>query len=266
MKMIKKTSEKHHVEFRYSEFLDHAKNRKRSEKAKTRGEKSSRNNSRAEWYGTKSFGEAMDFAESGWDSGLEQLALEDGVLAGTGVEMNANVSGAFVNMGNYLMGQPDNMWEMTEKRDYNLEELTICVRLDYSAGISGATALNFTKSIAEIVNEYQSKYAVRLVGRFDSAQANRTNYVVDVVIKDYNERFVLNNVAFSFHPSFFRRLWFSHLEGESFIDYGYGSPSDKGKHIKEFQKEYSGKMLITPQINNTKDGNFGIDKVIKVRL
>jgi hypothetical protein len=33
---------------------------------------------------------------------------------------------------------------------------------------------------------------------------------------------VVNNIAFAFHPSFFRRLWFSIAESKSYLSSGYG--------------------------------------------
>lgn len=240
--------------FTYSEFVNHAETRKSVHSGMT----SSRKTTEKTWSGTKSFKEAMEFARSGYDAGIKQLELEGGILANTGIELEANVYGSVVNMGSYLQGLPDNMFVMKETREFNMPLLTIYVNLSYHAGNSSTKAFKFTKSITDLVNSKQAKHNIRLVGMFHTRQDGNKDFVTEVLIKDFDQRFVLNNVAFAFHTSFFRRLWFSHLEGEACADtYGYGRSSDESKVIKYVKEMHDkGSAILLPNLGDLGSGHF----------
>lgn len=263
MRIIKDESNCKHVEWSYAEFVDHAEKRKISKKAQHGGAKSSRRKEkRNDWYMSNSIDEALEYARTGWDAGLEQLEITDGLLANSGIELNPTMAGGVVNIGAYLDNDPMNMWQFNEKTDYNLEELVLFVRLNYSAAVSGDTAMVFTKHTLDIVNKLQSKYHLKVVGRFHSRQIKH-EYEVDVVIKDFNDRFVINSMAYAFHPSFYRRLYFSHLEGEEFIDcFGYGIPRDTATTQYSLSEEYGKstiKCLLAPSIEATNGGEYDLE-------
>lgn len=270
MKKIK-TGKIEHREFGYQEFITHAVERKRSQRAKNGGAKSSRKTEKGTntWSGVNVFSEAVELGRYGWDAGLEQLKLEEGDLTGVGVEVNPSVSGAFVNIGAYLEGSPENMFQLNERREYSLEEMDIYISLGYNCGTSYEQAMRFCQSIAKIVNKYQSKYNVRIIGRFDNQQ-HGCRSICDVVIKEIDTRFVLNNVAFAFHPAFFRRLWFSFIEGEEYISTaGYGSSNDDNTYRKQIEKDIEKsktKSIITPQISATDDGVFDESAIQKINF
>ena len=252
-----------HREYDYSEFTDFAET---SKKSTLHTNFQSRNGDK--WFtGTQNFQEAINFARHGWDSGLHQLELENGTLANVGVEFEPTVAGAMVNIGAYLQGVPENMWAMRENREYLLEELTIVVPLAYSAYISEADALTFCKNIISLVNENQAKYNVKLVGTFSTTQSKNGRahkHIVDVVIKDFDVRFNINNVAFAYHPSFFRRLWFAHLENEDYCESGYGSPSTIEAVKATVTKNIgTGKALLLPVLNRDNQGSKDISKQIQ---
>lgn len=249
----------------YYEFVRSSKNRKRSQKSISGGHNDSHTNS-GSFAGTPNFAAACDLAINGWDAGLKQLKLDDGVLVGSGMEFNPSVHGAVVNIGAYLTGQPETMFNLTEKREFNLEPLTVYALLNYPSFVDSETAMNFTKSMLEHVNYFQSKYNVKLIGVFDSVISN-VRWINDVIIKDFDKRFVLNNLAFSMHPSFFRRLWFAKLEAEDFVTGGYGRSTDSYKIINEIQERRTGKekTLVMPQVHKLNgDGSFSRDKIIEI--
>lgn len=205
--------------FTYLEFLKHTKNTPRASHNSSVSEDNG-----YDFSGTHSLEESYNFAYNGWDSGIKQLELEDGLLVGNGIEFNPSVHGSVVNIPGYLQGIPDSMYEMNEKREYNLEEITIYVQLNYSALHEVEDALNYTQGIIDIVNHYQRNYNVKIVG-FNNVSQRGDIMVVFMTIKDFNQRFVLNNIAFSFHPGFFRRIMFRHYETKEYLDIlGYGIP------------------------------------------
>lgn len=259
MEVVKNTNTEKTIDFNYLSFIEYARSRKKSKKAISQGYDSSIKKSkfRTEFSGVESIEEAFKLAENGWDAGIEQLELEDGILVGgNGMEVNENVHGSMVNVGNFLQGLPNNMYEFTEHREYNLEPLTIFVPLTYSAGVSVKKAMVFTKSIINLVNKYQSTNNIKIVGVF-YCSFGKQKLIHKITIKDFDERFVINSIAFSFHPSFFRRLLFSVIEAEEFMDSGYGDIADQKEIWKYFTALKDGKTMLLPALGNLNtNGSF----------
>lgn len=261
MATTKKSHTKKIQEFTYQSFVDYARSRKKSSKSLKNDYNASSvvSEQRTKFTGTETIQEAFNFAEKGWDAGIEQLDLEDGISVSNGMDVSENVYGSMVNVGNYLQGLPNDMYEFTEKREYNLEPLTIYTVLDYSAGVGLDIAMKFAKSIISLVNIYQSKNNIKIVGIFHG-----NDFMYKVTIKDFNERFVINNIAFAFHPSFFRRLCFSVIESETFIYSGYSMPQSKSTTIQEIKKFENQKAIITPCLNDLGSGEFTESQVTKI--
>lgn len=262
---IKETSTEKHKLFTYSQFVDYAETSKPS-KTSIDNKCDSSNAEASEWNGNMTLAKSIETARSGWDAGLKQLELENGVLADTGIIFEPNVCGSVVNMGNYLMGLPDNMFDLKAQREYNLPKLTVYVNMSYSGGNSAKKAMEFTKSIIEYVNKMQSTHNVQIIGVIYSDQ-NKVKYFVDVLIKDFDQRFVLNNVAFSFHVSFLRILYFKHIESEEFISvYGYGTPLDNSSVIQKIKKEnLKNETVLLPHLNDLSDGSFTEKQITQIK-
>lgn len=240
----------YHLEWTYSEFVDFAINRPEGRF------KSSRRKGNASWYGTETFEEAVNLAKHGWDSGLEQLNVEDGTLAQSGIEYETNIFGCTPHIQNHLLGLPDSMVNYVDITDYQREELTIYVILNYSAYYSDKEIFRFTLNMIQLVNEYQSKYNVKLVGRFNSKMGG-VDHIEDVIIKDTDERFVINSIACALHPGFYRRLMFAHKEATSFCEGGYGMSQDTCKVENDLKKSHkSGKAILLPAIGETDNGTI----------
>lgn len=234
----------------YNEFVEIYTKAPRGAAAIRQGFNSAQNSPR-DWTGTANLEEAYKLAIEGYDSGIKQLELDESCLIGAGTEFNPSVAGAVVNIGAYLQGLPENMYELSEEREYNLEPVTVYVNLVYCGGVSLKQAMEYCQSTIKIINELQAKHNVRIVGVLDVNQANNVRSVTNVIIKDFDERMVLNNIAFAFHPSFFRRLWFRCLETKSFIDDGYGSILGTEAILNRIKKDHSKteKAILTPSLD-----------------
>lgn len=216
----------HHT---YTEFIKFAKTTPRVPGNSTSSERSSYSFTK-----TNSLEEAYSLAENGWDAGIKELAIEQGVLSSSGIEFSPNVHGAVVNVPNYIQGLPDSMWEMTERREYNLTELEIFICLCYTYEKSSDYALKYASNVINYVNEKQKTHNVKLTGYFAAQERNYVTWFNNITIKDFDQRFVINNIAFAFHPSFFRRIWFRALETTDFIDNdGYGRPKSHDYCIEQ---------------------------------
>ncbi len=257
----------------YREFIDYVLNTPRSKQAESGDYNSSQKivDEDDDFAGTQTFADAVKLANEGWDYGLKELALEDGVAVSGGIEFTPNVMGSLVNMEAYIQGQPDCMFETTEKREYNLEELTVLVPMSYNCDMSVPQTMKFCSSIITLLNKYQATNNVRIIGFFDiDMYEHKTRMVNEVIIKDFDSRFVINNIAFAFHPSFFRRFQFKYMETTELNQWGYGRSIDNDEVVQRIEKEFKSgdrpntKTILVPQLASVKrDGSFDESMVRK---
>ena len=203
--------------YTYREFVDYAQTRI---KHKNCNGNDSRDLSTS-FCQTESFEQAIDFAVKGWDLGLEQYKIEDGVLSSGTTHLNPSLAGCMPHVQNYIMGFPEQMYDLYDEREYNLPTLDLIIPLNYSAGLSSKDTLKFGKSLVNYINTMASTRNIRLTGIFCSKFHDEPSIKI-VKLKDFDSSLVLNNIAFAFHPSFFRRLQFSIVEGKSYWQSGYG--------------------------------------------
>ncbi len=185
---------------------------------------------------THSIEEAEDFAIHGWDLGLKQYKIEDGVLVNGKTELQTSVAGYFPHIQNHIVGYPQDMYQLYDSREYNLPTLDIVANLSYNAGVDSSKALEFGKSLVSYINLMASKRNIRLTGVFATNQKDGKKVVQVITLKDFDSALVINNIAFAFHPSFFRRLWFSILEGKEYWASGYG------QSIPDYKKYVEGEL------------------------
>jgi hypothetical protein len=207
------------TEFTYTSLVDFAINRPHRAKS----DRTSSRDGRPAFSGTDSFEQAVEYAKTGWDVGLEKFKLEDVVTASGMIELQPRVQGFLPHIPNYINGFPEQMFHLEDVKDYNLPEINIYAPLNYNSFIKADQAIEYAKSLARIVNQLSASHKVKLIGISCTQMYSGTKYIDQVVIKDYDESLVINCVAFAFHPSFLRRLIFSVLESREDLDSGYGS-------------------------------------------
>ena len=227
--------------FSYREFVDYAVNRTKHSVCK---DECSRTGSKR-FTQTNSFQESIDYANNGWDLGLEQFKIEDGVLASGTTHLNASLAGSMPHVQNFINGFPEQMFELVDEREYNLPTLDLVVPLNYSHSVDSKNALKFGKSIVAYINKMASTHNIRLTGIFclDWNDERRTQVVT---LKNFDEALVINNIAFAFHPSFFRRVWFSVIESREYWYYGYGSNiyKDYREYVKSLFEQNKGEKIM----------------------
>jgi len=226
-----------HTQKTYLEFLEFAKNRTIHPKNEI-DEPDSRlvKSSTTKWTGTESFEEAMELATKGWESGIKQLDASNKIKVGGNTEFVPNVVGSIVNIGNYVQGVPDNMYEIQTEIEYKTERLDLYVPLSFTAGHTAKTTISRAIDIVKVINELNVDHDIRLIGIFNSTLNGKVDQFDELIIKDYGERLVLNSLAFAFHPSFFRRICFSVRESLPECDYGYGSSRNTRQVIDNLKK------------------------------
>tara|TARA_B110000116_G_C16768965_1_gene552326 strand:- start:510 stop:1277 length:768 start_codon:yes stop_codon:yes gene_type:complete len=246
--------------YNYREFVDKALNRERHES----NPKASRTGS-SSFTQTESFDETIKFATEGWDLGLEEFKIEDGVMTSGTTHLNPSLAGCMPHVQNYIMGFPQQMYDLYDEREYNLPTLDLIVSLGYAGRVGGSDALNFSKSLVGYINKMSATHNIRLTGVFATKQRN-TNYDVIVKLKDFDKAMVLNNIAFAFHPSFFRRLWFSIAESKPFLSSGYGQSRSNYKESiqKSLDTSKSDKVIFTKDLGDVYEFTWSPDDIESV--
>lgn len=217
---------------------------------------------------TESIEEARDFAVNGWDLGLKEYKVEDGILVGGSTELHPSLTGNLPHIQNHIMGFPQEMYQLHDNREYNLPTLDIVVNLAYSAYVDSENSLAFGKSIVSYINAMASTRNIRVTGVFASSQNNGVRAYQIITLKDFDSALVINNIAFAFHPSFFRRLWFSILEGKSYWSMGYGSTINKYYNVvkEELTGGKSDEVLFFKTLNDISNYDWSIDDLEDVTV
>ena len=210
------------VEFGYGEFVDYVLKTPKHAKC---GEESSKRLYKQDdencWSGTWNWDTAVKYAKHGWDAGIEQMrdyVETDSTL----INIEHSLVGHAVDVGRFMTGVPDSMVTFYDDSYRNKAPLTVYTKLTYLADVEGHEAMEYCSNILETIAILNRTFNVKLVGVFDSINNGIENMVL-VNIKDTDERFVMNNLAFAYNPAFFRRFWFKWLETTNMWSEGYGS-------------------------------------------
>jgi hypothetical protein len=163
----------------------------------------------------------MKYAKFGWDAGIRDL-IDHVETDSTLINVEHSLVGHAVDVGRFLTGVPDSMVSFYDDSYRNKAPITVYVKMTYTCEISGEEAMEYCGKILETISLLNRTFNVKLVGVFWSQHDRVSDSLVLVNIKDTDERFVLNNLAFSFNPANFRRLWFRFLESSNYWEWGYG--------------------------------------------
>lgn len=223
---------------------------------------------RFDFCGTYTMEEANKLAVEGWDTGVKQLELVHGVKIGPGTEFEPDVYGAVVNMGNYLQGLPDNMYRLSAKKDYNLPKLTIYLNGLYDCEVTTKDVLYHSEAVVKLVNELQSKFNVELIMVMSTYQLRGVTLITNIVLKGFNDKLVLNNIAYSFHPSFARRHYFKYLETKPYLSgKGYGHPLGNNTLLTKIREhsKLSNRAILLPEADDAKKGiTYSLESCLNV--
>lgn len=238
-------------QFKYWEWVDHCENTPRIDDRYNSSDKEG-----VGFTGTNSLAEAIKLAREGWDAGINQLEADIGFDIEIDTIVTKSIVGSSVNVGAFLQNQPECMWKYEDITNYNRKKITLYVPTDYNGGVGLRRAMKYCKSIIKITNLLHKDYDLRVVGFFCTRIGNKMLYD-EVIIKDFDQNFVLNNIAFAFHPSFLRRLWFKHYE-TILTGGGYGSAQStyvmKRTVVDNFEED--GDVYMVPSIEDGQDITF----------
>lgn len=192
-----------------------------------------------DWFGSRSFENALNLFEDGWTEG--QRNLEDRVEnfdITDHIERDKNRFESFVgyapNVPNFLAGNPVNMFNK------NNQKKKPCIHLVFDYGASAANGgvdyTNFGYYMIQVAKIFEAQGVttkLSIMPNFTLAQPHSEVRSMSLTLKDFGEAFLYKDIAFPLcHPSFFRRFCFKFLESyDSSINRnfngGYGCPMSR---------------------------------------
>ena len=171
-----------------------------------------------------SYDEALKRSVKGWDVGIKTLAIKNDLYSGVGTNIRPSYRGNRVNVGAFLRGEPRNMYKRQGVATFNRKRITVFVPMSYAGFVEAQDAIKIAKKYLKKINDLQVNYDVKVIGVYVStSHKDKKKLNLNIVLKDYTSRLVINNLAVAFHPAFFRRLIFKWKETFSFCAKDHGS-------------------------------------------
>ncbi|MEL7111401.1 MAG: hypothetical protein AAGK93_00505 [Pseudomonadota bacterium] len=202
------------------------------------GEAKSRSTDRFEFYGTRTFEEAVSFGRYGWKEGREKLVratlslrdLAEGHLSVRSEDRD--VYGSRPDVPLFCAGAPEHMVVPGDRFGPAAPLVDLLVQACVSADADADEIINYGAALASLIDATEAeRRRVRVTLAFGTVSAPYRHDIL-VRVKDHSEALDIDRLAFALAcPSMLRRITFSLTEqGNSpewfaVMGFGYGQPS-----------------------------------------
>ena len=226
---------------------------------------------------TKSYEEAVNLLENGWDKHLDTFKTENKLNANTVIQKKRptlSVVGYVPNVPNAIMGLPNSMIT-TEIVKQKIKAVTIIYSSCASYRWTAEELVQCGISVMKIINVLESQgIRVKLIVEgISSTTVNKNWSLMWVDVKDWREPLDLKKISFPvIHPSMLRRIAFRWLETnpnitDSKFKNGYGNVIEGGDYfdtvvaLKTHGLLKDNEYYITPSF--CKRNNFNSDRIME---
>ena len=145
-----------------------------------------------------------------------ELRIKDESESGVSVEYD--VTGDFIDMGRYMEGIPEAVGTMRSGTARN-RRVNIIIDLSYSAGTEFDTIVRRGERVLRLVDALESGGVRCNITVIESTECGHFEFVV----KQHNEPLTISDLAVATHPEFLRRILFRIDEHSKTWEGGYGS-------------------------------------------
>lgn len=209
--------------------------------------------------GTQDIQAAVKMANEGWPEGANKITKALDTLPPSSEvlpDWMLDVSGSICNVPAFIAGEPECMWNMSECRRAE-HRVSLVVPAGYPGMIDADTAMTYAIAVAANVRSLEASGLNVAVYSMASHAGTETGTIANygVVIREFGEPLDLAKVAFSFHPSWLRRLVFAWLELNpdalmaGVANSGYGLHRELTKdQVREVAGEDIGSVIVLPSI------------------
>jgi len=219
------------------------------------------------WYGSKSFNEAVDLFKNGWQFGAEELTKKLKIAESqkdvqTVCRNVLSMCGYQAVVPLYLQGVPNNM---INKKIVPVKNKVITINkvISVSSSVSSETMKNESIKCFQIIKKIeQSGIRVNLNLMMSSGHA-----CAKIRLKSANEKLNISKLAFPLvHPSMFRRLYFRFIEVYPTIPSSFGLGYGRVPSESEFKAVCDKNEIVLPTLlkGNTEEEihKLSVDELI----
>jgi hypothetical protein len=188
--------------------------------------------------------ETMDGLTSGWRDGIgdihaitSRIQSIEGVQKG-GAAIEFDVTGEFIDMGQYMEGVPECMGHLVPNEIIK-DEVTILVSTSISGGVSGNMIHTRGALITALIEKLMETHHVNLAFGFKAEDFWGSRALEAVLNINLQDEFSRDVVAFcAAHAGFLRRCLFALMEKDAGVKTcdGYGYPADCDKVLEALKK------------------------------
>ena len=223
--------------------------------------------------GTKSWSEALDLLENGYDKPLEKIKNE---LA-KDLKVSENrprrrpinaVVGYVPNVPNYLLGIPEQMIRIHQTPN-KVKAITINYAITNNCGTEAKDLERGGIAMLNVVNRLElSGIRVNLNVVVQCTKHDKEWQVCSINLKNYREQLDIKKICFPLaHPSMFRRMGFAWLERStnmnSDFSWGYGHSISSRNDEETIQKEVFKDEFFIAHFH-VKDLDYNVDKILEL--
>lgn len=174
------------------------------------------------WSGVKTYAEAVKIAENGYvpnggfDSEVGSEVSESSVIAAM-----LDVSGSVVDVGLFLTGEPECMWEFQQTPSTKFIDLV--VNLGNHAGIEASDLFTYAAKVYSLVLRLKQKnIECNLTGTFQTNMGG--GHRVNIELHKQGHVFSAATLSAALHPSSLRRLFVGYMQCQDDFVSGCGRP------------------------------------------
>lgn len=173
--------------------------------------------------GTRSYNEAVELARKGWPEGRNAMEMVRSEIS-TKIyqkiqkqEVYRDVAGAYVDVGAFLSGEPENMMEFHEVEKPGPRVVKLAIKGNYNCNLSKEKVNWWGVAVLALIDSLEyagTRVEIDWVASIYNHKDQHTRSVTRCNIKQSDEALDVDRLAFMLgHPSMLRRLWFGVAEG-----------------------------------------------------
>lgn len=181
--------------------------------------RSSHDNNRGDWNGTRTIKDAYRMAEHGWPEGLAKLTDKMGLGLSTGRSRYRvyDVAGDFPSVGRAIAGMPDSMTRRVIASGTRKPVVELVFNGSFASSCDPDSIMNYGAAIATAIDELEDagfSVGLQITATTNIGERSDPKIIAPIInLKKPGEPMELDRlVFFTANPAFLRRLVFAHWE------------------------------------------------------
>lgn len=188
---------------------------------------------------------AMDAYTGGWSEGAQKAydlaeRIRPRPLEGR-THLVSNVAGGVPNIGAYLAGAPNAMYQISKKQATGRPYVHLYMPIGYMASVDAGTAFDRGCALVAVADALESvgcRVKITLTRSSFMDRRDTVRLTMRFMVKDYGDRLDVDQLIFTAaHPAMFRRLGFALQERSDDIDVRKASNAAPGYYFYGYSSD-----------------------------